>query len=58
MPKVTVIPIVFGPSGAISKRFEKFVKEVGIHIRVEHVQKTVRYYYDITILRFNITIGS
>ena len=40
MPKVTVIPIVVGALGAISNRFEKFVKEVGIHIRVEHVQKT------------------
>ena len=26
--------------GSKSNRFEKFVKEVGIHIRVEHVQKT------------------
>ena len=40
MRKVTVIPIVIGALGAISNRFEKFVKEVGIHIRVEHVQKT------------------
>ena len=40
MQKVTVIPIVVGALGAISNRFEKFVKEVGIHIRVEHVQKT------------------
>ena len=40
MRKVTVIPIVVGALGAISNRFEKFVKEVGIHIRVEHVQKT------------------
>ena len=47
MSKVTVIPIVLEHWEAISKRF-----------RVEHVQKTVRGYYDITILRFNITIGS
>ena len=40
MRKVTVIPVVVGALGAISNRFEKFVMEVGIHIRVEHVQKT------------------
>ena len=39
MRKVTVIPIVVGALGAISNRFEKFVMEVGIRIRVEHVQK-------------------
>ena len=40
MWKVTVIPIVFGGLGAISNQFEKFTKEVGMHIRVENVQKT------------------
>ena len=40
MRKVTVIPTVVGALGAISNRFEKFVMEVGVHIRVEHVQKT------------------
>ena len=39
MQKVTVIQIGFGALGAISYRFEKFVMEVGILIRVEHVQK-------------------
>ena len=40
MRKVAVIPIVVGALGAISNRFEKFVMEVGIDIRAEHVQKT------------------
>ena len=30
---------VVGALGTISNRFEKFVKDVGIHVRVEHVQK-------------------
>ena len=38
--KVTVIPIVIGALGAITTRFEKFVMEAGIELRVEHVQKT------------------
>ena len=38
--KVTVIPIVVGALGAITTRFEKFVMEAGIELRVEHVQKT------------------
>ena len=37
MRKVTAMPIVVGALGVISNRFEKFVMEVGIHIRVEHV---------------------
>ena len=40
MQRVTVIPIVIGTLGAITTRFEKNVKEVGIEMRVEHVQKT------------------
>ena len=38
--KVTVIPIVVGALGTISNQFEKFMKEVGKHSRVEHVKKT------------------
>ena len=40
MRKVTVILIVVGALGTISSRFEKFMKEVGKHSRVEHVKKT------------------
>ena len=40
MQRVTVIPIVVGALGAITTRFKKFVREVGIEMRVEHVQKT------------------
>ena len=37
---VTVIPIVVGTLGAITTRFEKCVKEVGIEMCVKHLQKT------------------
>ena len=37
--KVTVIPIVVGALGAIT-RFEKSIMEAGIQLRVEHVHKT------------------
>ena len=40
MRRVTVIPILIGTLGAIITWFEKFVKEVGIEMRVEHMQKT------------------
>ena len=40
MRRVIVIPIVVGALRVISKRFEKFVREVGIYTRVKHVQKT------------------
>ena len=40
MQKVTIIPIVVGALGAITNRFGKFMKEIGIDIRIEHVQKT------------------
>ena len=36
---MTVIPIVIGTLEAITTRYEKYVKEVGIEMRVEHVQK-------------------
>ena len=40
MQKVTIIPIVVGALGAITNRFGKFMQEIGIDIRIEHVQKT------------------
>ena len=40
MRRVTVIPIVIGTLGVITTQFEKYVKEVGIEMHVEHVQKT------------------
>ena len=40
MRRVTVIPIVIGTLGAITTRFEKYVKEVAIEMCIEHVQKT------------------
>ena len=40
MFKLTIIPIVVGALGAITNRFGKFMQEIGIDIRIEHVQKT------------------
>ena len=40
MQKVTIIPTVVGALGAITNRFGKFMQEIGIDIRIEHVQKT------------------
>ena len=40
MQKATIIPIVVGALGAITNRFGKFMQEIGIDIRIEHVQKT------------------
>ena len=40
MRRVTVIPIVVESLRAITTRFEKCMKEVGIEMYVEHVQKT------------------
>ena len=40
MQKVTIIPVVVGALGAITNRLGKFMQEIGIEIRTEHVQKT------------------
>ena len=37
---MTIIPIVVGALGAITNRLGKFMQEIGIDIRIEHVQKT------------------
>ena len=39
MQKVTLIPVVVGALGAITNRFGKFMQEIGIDIRIKHVQK-------------------
>ena len=38
--KVTIIPVVVGALGAVTNRLAKFIQEIGIEIRLEHVQKT------------------
>ena len=38
--EVNVMLIFVGALGAILNLYERFVKEVEIHIRVKHVQKT------------------
>ena len=40
MKKVVVIPIVVGPLGTITTKFEKYIESLGIYIRIEHVQKS------------------
>ena len=40
MRKVPVIPVVVGALGAVSTRFEKFIKDIGITLKTEHAQKT------------------
>ena len=39
MQRVTIIPIVVRTLGAITNQFGKFMQEIGIYIRIEHVQK-------------------
>ena len=40
MKKVFVIPIVVGALGTITTDFEKYIKSLGIEIRIDHVQKS------------------
>ena len=42
MKKVEVIPIVVGTLGAVSKKLDKWIEKLGIHIRIELLQKTAR----------------
>ena len=38
--KVEVIPIVVGALGAVSKKLDKWIEKLGMHIRIELFQKT------------------
>ena len=40
MKKVTVIPVVIGALGAVSKEFDKWIEKIRIDLRTGHVQKT------------------
>ena len=40
MKKVEVIPIVVGALGAVSNKLDKWIEKLGIHIRIELLQKT------------------
>ena len=40
MKKVEVIPIVVGALGAVSKKLDKWIEKLGIHIGIELLQKT------------------
>ena len=43
MRKVTVIPIIVGASGTVSKDIENFIEQLGITIRLEQLQKTAPF---------------
>ena len=38
--KATVIPIIVGALGIVSKDLENYIEKLGITIRLEHMQKT------------------
>ena len=38
--KVEVVPIVVGALGAVTENIEKWIKKLGITVRLEHLQKT------------------
>ena len=40
MKKIVVIPIVVGALGTITTKLEKYIKSLGIEIRIEHIQKS------------------
>ena len=40
MRKVIVVPVVIGALGAVSVNFKKYVKRIGVNVRLEVVQKT------------------
>ena len=40
MKKVEVIPMVVGAIGAVTKKLDKWIEKLGIHIRIELLQKT------------------
>ena len=40
MKKVIVISIVVGALGTITATFEKYIRSLGIEVRIEHVQKS------------------
>ena len=42
MKEVIVIPVIVGALGAISTGFEKYIAAIGIKIRVEYAQKTIK----------------
>uniref|UniRef100_A0A1X7T5M9 Uncharacterized protein n=1 Tax=Amphimedon queenslandica TaxID=400682 RepID=A0A1X7T5M9_AMPQE len=40
LKKVEVVPVVVGALGAVTNNFERWIKKLGIKVRVEHLQKT------------------
>ena len=40
MQKVTVVPVVIGADGATSVNFNKYIKRIGVNMRLEVIQKT------------------
>ena len=40
MQKVTVVPVVIGADGAIAVNFNEYMKQIGVNVRLEVIQKT------------------
>ena len=40
MRKVIVVPVVIGAFGAVSVSFKKYMKRIGVNVRLEVIQKT------------------
>uniref|UniRef100_A0A0L8GBW9 Uncharacterized protein n=1 Tax=Octopus bimaculoides TaxID=37653 RepID=A0A0L8GBW9_OCTBM len=40
MRKVMAKPVIIGALGAVSKGFEKHIKNIGVAVRLEMIQKT------------------
>ena len=40
MRKIEIIPIVIGALGAISRKLDKWIEKLDVHIRIELLQKT------------------
>ena len=38
--KIEVVPVVIGALGSVSKKFEQWMKKIGITVKVEQVQVT------------------
>ena len=40
MQKVIVVPVVIGALGAVSVNFKKYMKQIGVNVRIEVIQET------------------
>ena len=40
MRKVIVVPVVIGALGAVSVNFKEYIRQIGVNVRLEVIQKT------------------